>query len=126
MTTGKGELYIERRKHQRVDKKFIVSFRVITSSVEAREIKKSSSRVSGESSDISLGGVKVDGDVAGGKPDDIIRVEIAVEGRKEPITTFAEIKWVREDKEGKKSFGLEFLILKDSDRELINEIIEKD
>ena len=59
-----------------------------------------------------------------GKADDIIRIEILFEGRKEPVTTFAEIKWVRDIPDNKKSFGLEFLILKDSDRELINSLIE--
>lgn len=126
MTTGKGELYIERRKHKRVEKKYTVSYKVITSSDEVQEIKKSTIRASGESTDISLGGVKVEGEVAGGRPDDIIRVEISVDDDKEPITTFAEIKWVREEQGGRKSFGLEFLILKDSDKELINSIIERD
>jgi hypothetical protein len=120
---SKGELYIERRKHKRVDKKFTIHFRVISAAAEAEAIRKSSTKAPAESTDISIGGVKVEGELAG-KQDDIIRLEVHVEGRKEPITTFAEIKWVRETPDHKKSFGLEFLILKDSDRELLNSIIE--
>jgi c-di-GMP-binding flagellar brake protein YcgR len=122
---GKGELYIERRKHKRVDRKYTINYRVISAAAEAEAIKKSSVKSAAESNDISLGGLRAEGNIAG-KQDDIIRVEVFLEGRKEPVTTFAEIKWVKELPDNKKSFGLEFLILKDSDKELINSIIEAD
>ena len=122
---GEGELYIEKRKHKRIDKKYKVNYRLILGEDEAREIKKSSVRDTGTSSDISLGGVRVEGEVSG-SPEDIVRLEINPGDGSDPITTFAEIKWVRDGEGGVKTFGLEFLILKESDKGVISGIIEDD
>jgi hypothetical protein len=116
-----GDLYIERRKHRRSDKKFRVNYKVIMGEEEAQEIKNAAIKISGESSDISLGGIKAAGPMSG-KQGDILRLEITTEGRVEPITTFAEIKWVKGN-DDMKTFGLEFLILKDADKNLIEEIL---
>jgi c-di-GMP-binding flagellar brake protein YcgR len=117
----KADLYIERRKFKRVDKKCRVNYKVIMADEEAEEIKKTSSKMEGESFDLSLGGIKAEGSI-NGNSGDIIRLEVSVDGRPEPITTFAEIKWVKGEGD-RKTFGLEFLILKDADRALIEEII---
>ncbi len=117
----KGELYIERRKHKRVEKKFSVIYKIISAEEES-EIKQGLIKKVGESSDISIGGIRIEGDSAG-KPEDIIRIQIFVDQKTEPITTFAEIKWVKDLEPGKKAMGLEFLILKDSDKEIIKEIV---
>lgn len=117
----KGELYIERRKHKRAEKKFNVVYKIISAEEES-EIKQGLIKKAGESSDISIGGIRIVGDSTG-KPEDIIRIQIFVDPKTEPITTFAEIKWVKDIGEGKKSFGLEFLILKDSDKEVISKIV---
>ncbi|MCE5300428.1 MAG: PilZ domain-containing protein [Spirochaetia bacterium] len=114
-----GDLYIERRKFKRVEKKCKVNYKVIRAEEETQEIRKAAVKSAGESYDISLGGLKVDGGVTG-KVGDIIRLEIIMEGRTDPITTFAEIKWIKEDKAtNSNSFGLEFLILKEADRDAI-------
>jgi len=120
-----GELYVERRKHKRVDKKFRVNYKVIMAEEEVKEIKKNIARHEGESQDISLGGTRLEG-VMGGVEGDIIRLEVSVEGSPAPITTFAEIKWVKDAEGDKKSFGVEFLILKDADKKVIEDILDRD
>jgi c-di-GMP-binding flagellar brake protein YcgR len=117
---AEGELYIERRKHKRVEKKYRVTYKIIKGEDEIQEIKKNITKQQGESSDISLGGIKVDGDMPG-MQGDVIRLEIAIDGRPEPITTFAEVKWIK-DSGSSKNFGLEFLILKDADKKAIEEL----
>ena len=117
-----GDLYIERRKYKRSDMKFKVNYKVIMGEDEAREIKNTAIKIIGESSDISLGGIKAEGPMTG-NPGDIIRLEVVIDGRPERITTFAEIKWVK-GKDEIKSFGLEFLILKDADKNIIEQILE--
>ena len=116
-----GDLYIERRKYKRADMKFKVHYKVNMGEEEAQEIKNTAIKILGESSDISLGGIKAEGPMTG-NPGDIIRLEVVIEGRPEHITTFAEIKWVK-GKEEIKQFGLEFLILKDADKTVIEEIL---
>ncbi|MCX8092570.1 MAG: PilZ domain-containing protein [Candidatus Goldbacteria bacterium] len=116
-----GNLFIERRKFKRVDFNYRITYKLIRGEEEVQEIKKAIMKKEGKTSDISLGGIKVYGEMDGG-PGDIIRLEIHVDGRDEPITTFAEIKWIKQEKD-KKIFGLEFLILKDKDRKTIEEIV---
>ena len=116
-----AELYIERRKYKRIDKKCRVSYKIIMADEEAEEIKKTTSKLQGESFDLSLGGLKAEGAMAG-RTGDIIRLEVDIDGRQVPITTFAEIKWVKGEGD-KKTFGLEFLILKDADKDIIEKII---
>ncbi len=122
---AEGELYVERRKHKRVEKKFRVNYKLIMGEDEVSEIRKNVSKVEGESSDISMGGLRITGEMPGNSGD-IIRLEVYVEGRETPITTFAEIKWTKPGEDETKLFGLEFLILKDADKETINELIGND
>jgi c-di-GMP-binding flagellar brake protein YcgR len=116
-----GDLYIERRKHKRADMKFKINYKLIMGEEEAKEIKNTTIKILGESSDISVGGIKAEGPMPG-NPGDIIRLEVLVDGRPEHITTFAEIKWIK-GKEEIKTFGLEFLILKDADKNAIEELL---
>ncbi|HDQ25748.1 MAG TPA: PilZ domain-containing protein [bacterium] len=118
---AEGELYVERRRHKRIDRKFSVNYKIINAEDEAQEIRKSAVRKQGLSSDISLGGIKVEGEMAGAKGD-IIRIEVVIEEQPEPVTTFAEVKWVREEN-GSRSFGLEFLILREADKEKIEKLL---
>lgn len=115
-----GNLFIERRKFKRVDSNYRITYKLIRGE-EVQELKKAILKKEGKTTDISLGGIKVYGEMEG-MPGDIIRLEIHIEGREEPITTFAEIKWIKQEKD-KKIFGLEFLILKDADKKTIEDIV---
>ena len=121
---AEGELYIERRRHKRMDRNLKVNYKVIKGEDEVKEIRKNLTKQAGESSDISLGGIKVDGEIPA-NTGDVIRLEVVIEGRKEPITTFAEVKWIK-GQGSATSFGLEFLILKDADKQAIEDIIGRD
>ena len=119
-----GHLFIERRKFKRVDIDYKINYKLIRGEEEVKEFKKAIMKKEGKTSDISLGGIKVYGEMDG-MTGDIIRLEIEIKGRDEPITTFAEIKWIKQEKD-KKVFGLEFLILKDTDKKTIEEIVEEE
>ncbi|MBP7792989.1 MAG: PilZ domain-containing protein [Candidatus Goldbacteria bacterium] len=115
-----GNLFIERRKFKRVDFDYKITYKLIRGEEEVKEFKKAILKKEGKTTDISLGGIQVYGEMDG-LEGDIVRLEIQIEGR-EPITTFAEIKWIKQEKD-KKVFGLEFLILKDADKKTIEEIV---
>jgi c-di-GMP-binding flagellar brake protein YcgR len=117
-----ADLYIERRRNKRVDKKCRVNYKLIMGDDEMREIRAAAEKIPGKSFDISLGGIRAEGPINASKGD-IIRLEVMLENRATPITTFAEIKWIKGDGEVK-TFGLEFLILKDADKEMIEEILQ--
>jgi c-di-GMP-binding flagellar brake protein YcgR len=116
-----GNLFIERRKFKRVGFDYKITYKLIRGEEEIKEFKKAILKKEGKTTDISLGGIRVYGEMEG-MQGDIVRLEIQIEGRAEPITTFAEIKWIKQEK-GKTIFGLEFLILKDADKKTIEEIV---
>ncbi|MGD0566437.1 MAG: PilZ domain-containing protein [Candidatus Goldiibacteriota bacterium] len=117
-----ADLYIERRRNKRVDKKCKVKYKLINGEEETREIRMAAVKLSGESFDISLGGIRAEGPI-NARHGDIIRLEVTLDNRKDPITTFAEVKWIK-GSDDVKTFGLEFLILKDADKALIEEILD--
>jgi len=114
-----GNLYIEKRKHVRIDKKYKVKYKVLGQEDEIEKII--SAKRQGGTENISLGGAMIEGDIVA-KNGDIIRVEIYIEGEQKPITTFADIKWVKMEK-NKNIFGIEFITLNEQDRKVITEII---
>jgi len=116
----KGDLFIERRKHKRMDKKCSVRYKLISAD-ESAEIKKTAIKLNAESADISLGGIRMTVET-NAQIGDIIRVEVILDEKKDIVTTFAEVKWVK-GKEAIKEIGIEFLILKDKDRELIYNLL---
>jgi c-di-GMP-binding flagellar brake protein YcgR len=117
-----ADLYIERRRNKRVDKKCRVKYKLINGEEEVQEIRSVAVKLDGESFDISLGGIRAEGPI-NAKQGDIIRLEVELDNRQDPITTFAEVKWIKGSNQVK-TFGLEFLILKDADKASIEEILE--
>ena len=105
-----------------MDKKCRVKYKLINGDEETREIRSVAVKLSGESFDISLGGIRAEGPINARKGD-IIRLEVSLDNGKDPITTFAEVKWIKGQDEVK-TFGLEFLILKDADKAVIEEILD--
>jgi len=116
-----GEIYIERRKFKRVEKKCQIKYRIISGEQEAGDIKREAGKRDSASEDLSIGGLRMAGD-AKGNVGDIIRIEMKLDSGDE-VTTFAEIKWIKTSGDGKE-FGLEFLILKDKDKMAIESITE--
>ncbi|HPI03541.1 MAG TPA: PilZ domain-containing protein [Candidatus Goldiibacteriota bacterium] len=118
-----SELYIERRKFKRADKNIHVSYKVVSVPNEIDDIKRQASRKVTESANISIGGIQLL-DESELVPAQILRLEFTVEGRKETIVTFAEVRWVAKDSNIKKyRIGIEFLVLKDEDKKMIAELV---
>ncbi|MBN2753767.1 MAG: PilZ domain-containing protein [Candidatus Goldbacteria bacterium] len=107
-----GEIYSDKRKHSRIEKKLKVTYKIMKDSdVGIEAVEKSKKHV--ESSDISICGIQL---LCDEKfiPEEVLRLDIYVDGEEKPLATFAEIKWVRKDEKiGKFRTGLEFLVLKE-------------
>ncbi|MFP4466583.1 MAG: PilZ domain-containing protein [Candidatus Goldiibacteriota bacterium] len=112
-----GKMFVEKRKHQRVDKGFEISYKLIPKEITDETVKKE-----GMTKDISIGGVRVEGEMLG-TLGDVLRVEINTGVSSDPTVVFAEIRWV-DDSSGR--FGLEFLALREHDQEILKKIINVD
>ncbi|MCE5301375.1 MAG: PilZ domain-containing protein [Spirochaetia bacterium] len=110
-----GELYIEKRKHKRAYATYAVKYKLMPRENTMEAVKKE-----GFSKDISTGGLRIEGELIGNSGD-IIKIEFKTENKDNPITAFAEIKWQKEI-DGAPQFGLEFLALKEEDKEIIEKL----
>ena len=112
-----GNLHLEKRKFKRAYVQYPVKYKLMPKENSIAALKSD-----GMSKDLSIGGVRVEGDIAG-EAGDVIKLEFKTEFKDEPITAFAEIKWIKEIA-GIKQFGLEFLALKEDDIKLIEKMID--
>lgn len=112
---AEGTLYIEKRKHKRIEKELSVSYKLVP-----KDNTTAAMRMEGKSKDLSSGGIRIEGEPIGAQ-EDVLRLEFMLDGVN--IITFAEIKWIREV-EGKKQFGIEFLALKNEDKEKIDKLAD--
>lgn len=112
---AEGTLFIEKRKHKRVEKELTVTYKLVP-----KDNASASMRLEGKSKDLSSGGIRIEGDPIG-EQEDVIRLEFTLDGVN--VITFAEIKWIRE-MGGKKQFGIEFLALKNEDKEKIEKLAD--
>lgn len=117
MEDSQGTLYLEKREHKRIFKQFDVRYKLMP-----KEVSGTYAKLAGKSQDISAGGIKIEGEIVG-EEGDIIRLELETGGGKEQIVIFAEIRWIRREKQGQGQFGLKFMALKDADIEVIKKII---
>ena len=118
-----GEIFVERRKYKRVDRRIKVTYKVISLPKELDEIKKKIEKNIVETSNISVGGIQLIGDEEL-SPERILRIELETEKKTESIITFAEVRWCAKDNYlNKYRIGIEFLVLKDEDRDIIEEIV---
>ena len=112
-----GDLHLEKRKFKRAYVQYPVKYKLMP-----RENSIAATKLDGMSRDISISGVRIEGDIAG-EAGDVIKLEFKTEYKDEPIMAFAEIKWLKEVA-GQKQFGLEFLALKEEDKNLIEKMID--
>jgi len=115
-----GEIYIERRKHKRVEKKLRASYRLI--SRDEIESDADLKKIKVESIDISTSGLQLvcNENI---EIDSIIRIDIEIPIEETFIETFAEVRWCIYDKEIKKyKIGLHFLVIKEDHINLINRL----
>jgi c-di-GMP-binding flagellar brake protein YcgR len=110
---AKGTLFFEKRKHTRHDKELSVSYKLMPKGFEPTTEHKS-----GKVKDISLGGLRVEGDIQG-KTGDLIRIEVS---DKNSSSFLAEIKWVKKEASGFQ-FGLQFIGVREEDQQTIEELL---
>lgn len=114
-----GEIFIEKRRHKRVKKKLKVFYRVLSKDEMENEVNEK--RIV-ESSDISISGIQLicDEKIA---LEQIIRLDIFIEENQDPLTTFAEVRWVKFDENIKKfRAGMEFLVVKEEHINIIKNL----
>ena len=118
-----GQIYVEKRKYKRIDKKIEVSYKVVSMPSEIEKIKKQAEKNLSETVNISVGGIQlINNDQL--TSDQIVRIEMVLDKGAVPIVTFAEVRWcAKDDSLGRYRTGIEFLVLKDEDKRLIEEII---
>ena len=116
MADTKGTLYLEKRKHRRVFKQYTVRYKLMP-----KDVTVQNNKLSGKSQDISIGGIRIEGEVIGAEGD-IIRLELDTSGS-DHIVIFAEIRWIRKESGKDGQLGLQFLALKEEDIEIIKQII---
>jgi c-di-GMP-binding flagellar brake protein YcgR len=109
---SEGRLYMERRKHLRVDKQMKVSFRIMPKEETEKEAFNAAKKYV-ESVDISITGMQLICDDSI-ELDRVIRMDVMMDGEDSPLATFAEVRWVRRDEKLKKfRVGIEFLVIKE-------------
>jgi hypothetical protein len=113
---NKGKLYIEKRKHRRVARQYDVRYKLMP-----KEMSIQSSKIDGKSQDISIGGIRIEGQVIGTEGD-VIRLEIDT-GDNDHIVVFAEIRWIRKESGNDGQLGLQFLALREEDVEAVKKIM---
>lgn len=119
-----GEIFLERRKFKRADRKITVTYKVVSLPAEIAEIKKKLEKNTVETVNISIGGIQLIDDEEL-SAEQILRIEIKAEDRPATIITFAEVRWSAKDsKLGRYRTGIEFLVLKDEDKAIIEELVD--
>jgi c-di-GMP-binding flagellar brake protein YcgR len=117
-----GEIYIERRKHKRVEKQLKASYRLITRDELASDTELIKTKA--ELTDISTSGIQLicNENI---EPDSIIRIDIEIPIEETFIETFAEVRWCKFNNKIKKfKIGLHFLVIKEDHINLINRLVK--
>src|SRR5665811_984968 len=91
-----AQIYVEKRKFKRVDKRITVTYKVVSMPAEVQKIKSDAVKNQTESANISLGGIQLIDDMAL-TPEQIVRLEMKLDTNPNTIVTFAEIKWSAKD-----------------------------
>ncbi len=119
-----AQIYVEKRKFKRVDKRITVKYKVVSMPAEVEKIKTAAVKNQTETANISVGGIQLIDDTPL-SPEQIVRLEIKLDTHPNPIVTFAEVKWSAKDDNIKRyRTGIEFLVLKEEDKAAIEEIIK--
>lgn len=115
--SNSGKMYVEKRTHKRHDKEFLILYKLMPKKITAETIRKQ-----GKSADVSVGGVKIQGEAVG-EVGDIIRCEIFGKDKKDLIIVLAEIKWVKAA--GKVyEFGVQFVGLREEEAENLEDMLD--
>jgi Tfp pilus assembly protein PilZ len=115
-----AKLFLDRRKHPRVQTSVPIRYRVIDDQKEIQSLMERRRRDQTSTSvDLSEGGAYI------ATPEPVgagclIRLEVKVPGVPETLSAFAEVVWANES-----GCGLRYLAMKDEDAEKMRDFIEK-
>jgi c-di-GMP-binding flagellar brake protein YcgR len=118
----KGEIFSEKRTYKRMSKNFAITYQIMSSTSEITEYSEEGKIA--DCLNLSTGGVGLitDENLSVGQ---IIEIKFVLEGKGRSITTCAEVRWAKhDDKINKYREGIEFLALKEEDKNLIKKIIK--
>jgi len=119
-----GEIFSDKRAYKRVSKKFVISYEIMCSTSGIKKTASQKEKRIADCLNLSVGGIGLITD-ENLSPEQIIEIEFVLEGKERPITTCAEVKWSkRDDKINKYRAGIEFLAIKEEDKNLIKKIIK--
>jgi len=115
-----ADIFLEKRVHPRVSAQIHVKYRLLEDPKEIEsilELRKSEKTT--QTSDLSQGGLYIVA-VRPLEMGNILRLEIGLPGRKDPLSAFAEVVWANET-----GGGLRFLTMKEEDRETLRVYLNK-
>jgi c-di-GMP-binding flagellar brake protein YcgR len=115
---SKGRLFLEKREQKRFSKHFVIHYKIMPKNVAVE-----TARTQGKSLDISLGGIRIEGEAAG-QPGDIMRIEIFGRDFQDNVTVLAEIRWVNK-KSKNYEFGVKFVGVREEEEFTLEELLTK-
>lgn len=119
-----GKIFSDKRAYKRVSKNFVITYKIICSTSKSKKITSQKEERIADCLNLSAGGIGLITD-ENLSPEQIIEIEFILEGKERPITTCAEVKWSKRDnKINKYRAGIEFLALKEEDKNLIKKLIK--
>ncbi len=111
-----GKMTIEKRGQERRDRHFEITYKLMP-----KDSSDIPGLMAGKLKDISLGGVRVEGDCEG-CINDVVRVHIHPGNSHETVVLFAQIRWIKKENMPHQ-FGLNFLGVKEFDEELLKNLM---
>jgi c-di-GMP-binding flagellar brake protein YcgR len=115
-----AKMFLDRRKHQRVQTSIPVRYRVIDDQKEIATLMERRRKDQHSTTvDLSEGGAYIaTADLVGAGS--LIRLEVKLPGATSSLSAFAEVVWANES-----GCGLRYLAMKDDDAKQMREFIEK-
>jgi c-di-GMP-binding flagellar brake protein YcgR len=117
-----GEIFSEKRVHKRILKIFVITYQIMSSTSGITEYTEETKIA--DCLNLSAGGIGLitNENLSAGQ---LIEIKFVLEGTEKTIITCAEIRWAKLDnKINKCRAGIEFLALKEEDKNLIKKLIK--
>jgi c-di-GMP-binding flagellar brake protein YcgR len=117
-----GEIFSEKRTYKRMSKNFAITYQILSSASGITEYSEESKIA--DCLNLSAGGIGLiaNENLSAGQ---IIEIKFMLEEKDQSITTCAEVRWSkRDDKTNKCRAGIEFLSIKEEDKNLIKKFIK--
>ena len=120
---GNKNDFPERRRCERKAVQVPVTYKLLSPSTDMEEFNRESIKRAATSLNISENGIQLEIDGREIESDQIVGVEISPAEDDYRIKTFAEVRWSKfDDKLGKFRVGMQFLAVKDGDKDRIQKL----